>query len=173
MRSSNDDIWELSVTDRRAQPVVQTPANEWHPAFSPEGKWLAYTSDHSGRGQVYAQPYPGPGPIVQVSTDGGAEPAWSNDGSELFYLTFRSDVTVAMNAVPVKIAGSQFSAGAPRKLFEGRYGMTAPFRSYDVTPDGQRFLMIQLPDPRPSGPDELVLVANWLDELRRRVPSKP
>jgi Tol biopolymer transport system component len=169
----HDDIWELSVTDRRAQPVVQTPANEWHPAFSSDGKWLAYTSDHSGLQQVYVQPYPGPGPRVPVSTDGGSAPAWSNDGSELFYLTYGSGAKIVMNAVPVKIAGSQFSAGASRKLFEGRYGMTAPFRSYDVTPDGQRFLMIQLPDPRPSRPQELVLVENWLDELRSRVPSKP
>ena len=168
----HDDIWELSVTDRRARPVVQTPASEGYPAFSPDGKWLAYTSDHSGREEVYVQPYPGAGKRVTVSTDGGAAPAWSSDGAELFYITFRSG-PVVMNAVPVKIAFSEFSAGAPRKLFEGRYVMTGPFRSYDVTPDGQRFLMIQLPDPRPSRRQELLLVENWLDELRRRVPSKP
>ena len=166
----HDDIWELGDTDRRAQPVVQTPANEWHPAFSPDRKWLAYTSDHSGREEVYVQPYPGPGPRVQVSTDGGEAPAWSGDGTELFYLTFRDGLPLVMNAVPVK-AG--VSAGPPRKLFEGRFVVTRPFRSYDVTPDGQRFLMIQRPDPRPSRPQELVLVENWLDELRRRVPSKP
>jgi serine/threonine-protein kinase len=169
----HDDIWELSVTDRREQPVVQTPASEWHPAFSPDGKWLAYTSNHSGREEVYVQPYPGPGPHVMVSTDGGEAPAWSGDGTELFYLTFRDGAPLVMNAVPVKAGVSEFSAGPPRKLFEGRYVVTRPFRSYDVTPDGKRFLMIQRPDPRPSRPKELVLVENWLDELRRRVPPKP
>jgi serine/threonine-protein kinase len=165
------DIWELSVTDRRAHPLVQTPANESHPAFSPDGKWLAYTSDHSGREEVYVQPYPGPGARVAVSTDGGAAPAWRGDGAELFYVTFPSGGPLVMNVVPVKAAGSKFSAGRPRKLFEGQYNMTGPFRSYDVTPDGQRFLMVQRPVPPLSRPIELVLVENWLEELRRRVPS--
>ena len=166
------DIWELSVTDRRVHLVVPTPANELHPAFSPNGKWLAYTSDHSGREEVYVLPHPGPGPLVQVSTDGGTSPAWSGNGAELFYVTSIPGGPT-MNAVPVKATDTGFRAGPPRKLFQGRYLMTAPFRSYDVTPDGRRFLMIQLPDPRPSRRQELVLVENWLDELRRRVPSKP
>jgi serine/threonine-protein kinase len=167
----HSDIWELSVTDRRAYPVVQTPANESHPAFSPDGKWLAYTSDHSGREEVYVQPYPGPGPRITVSTDGGAAPTWRGDGAELFYVTFRSGGPLVMNAVPVKAAGSTFSAGRPRKLFEGQYNMTGPFRSYDVTPDGQRFVMVQRPVPPLPRPIELVLVENWLEEVRRRVRS--
>ncbi len=115
----------------------------------------------------------GPAPSSRCRLTGENSPAWSGDGTELFYVTSTAGAPIVMNAVPVKATVSGFPAGLPRKLFQGRYLMTRPFRSYDVTPDGQRFLMIQLPDPRPSRPQELVLVENWLDELRRRVPSKP
>jgi dipeptidyl aminopeptidase/acylaminoacyl peptidase len=77
------DTWVLSMGDRRARPLMLTPSHR--PARSPDGRWLAYASEESGRYDVYVQPYPGPGPRTQISTEGGSQPAWSADGRELFY----------------------------------------------------------------------------------------
>jgi serine/threonine-protein kinase len=167
-------VLDTRATDRRAQPVVQTPAGEYHPAFSPDGNWLAYTSNESGQPEVYVQPYPGPGPRVLVSTNGGEAPAWRGDGAELYYHYHTFNITPAdgvlvMNAVPVTATAPRFSVGTPRRLFEGRYLAAFPARGYDVTLDGRRFLMTQMIEP-PSPPrSDLVLVENWLEELRRRV----
>ena len=82
------DIWTLSLEgDRRPHPFLQTPFNEQYPDLSPDGRWLAYVSNQSGRVEVYVQPYPGPGARQQISVDGGTAPAWSRDGRELFYMT--------------------------------------------------------------------------------------
>jgi hypothetical protein len=106
-----------------------------------------------------------------VSTDGGSSPTWRFDGTELFYAVLPGNL-VRMMVVPVKATVAGFSAGTPRKLFEGRYTMTAPVRGYDVTPDGQRFLMVRPVDPPPEPASELVLVENWFEELKRLVPGK-
>jgi eukaryotic-like serine/threonine-protein kinase len=167
------DIWVLDVgsADRRPRPVVQTAAAERFPAFSADGRWLAYTSDDSGRQEVYVQPYPGRGPRVLVSTDGGSSPAWRSDGTELFYYVVLPQNRVRMMVVLVKATAAGFSSGTPRKLFEGRYVMADPVRGYDVTPDGQHFLMVQPLDPPPEPTTELVLVENWLEELKTRLPA--
>jgi serine/threonine protein kinase/Tol biopolymer transport system component len=137
--SSNkrSEIWVLRLSDRKAQPFLQTSFDEMAPRFSPDGRWLAYSSNESGRFEVYVQPYPGPGGKYQVSTDGGTEPVWNRNGRELFYR-----VVDKMMAVDVATQ-SGFSAGKPQMLFEGRYD-PGPFTAdYDVSPDGQRFLMIK------------------------------
>ncbi|OFV90291.1 MAG: hypothetical protein A3G76_04755 [Acidobacteria bacterium RIFCSPLOWO2_12_FULL_65_11] len=170
--ATGNDIWVLDVgsADHRPRPVVQTPADERFPAFSTDGRWLAYTSNEAGREEVFVRPYPGPGSRVQVSTGGGRDPAWKFDGSELFYGSSIARDLVSLMAVPVKSTPAGFSAGIPRKLFEGRYQLTAaPIRSFDVTANGQRFLMVQPLDPRPEPPTELVLVTNWFEELKARV----
>ena len=80
------DIWVLSTGDRKTRALIQTAANEMSPEFSPDGRWLAYVSNQSGRHEVYVQPYPGPGERHLISTNGGGQPAWSRNGSELFYV---------------------------------------------------------------------------------------
>jgi Tol biopolymer transport system component len=127
---------------------------------------MAYVSDESGRWEIYVQPFPGPGGKSQISTDGGREPAWNSNGREIFY---RSGAR--MMAVDVTLQPS-FSAGRPRVLFEGPYRPTnASIPGYDVSPDGQRFLMVKQDVPATSAATEINVVLNWFEELKRRVPT--
>ena len=113
------------------------------------------------------QPYPGPGGKWQISTDGGQEPVWNPKGGELFY---RSGSKIMAVEVDTK---SGFSAGKPRMLFEGPYLPTgASFPFYDVSPDGQRFLMLKPIESRTSAPTQINVVLNWFEELKRKVPVK-
>jgi eukaryotic-like serine/threonine-protein kinase len=154
-----------SVTSR---PFLETPFTEQWAEFSPDGRWLAYGSDESGRPEVYVRPYPGPGRRETVSTNGGTRPAWARGGRELFYTEPHSDGTIAMMAVDVT-PGPTFGAGRPRKLFAGRYSQTVSVRSYDVTGDGNRFLMVQTDHASTDPPiTQIVLVFNWFQELKAR-----
>jgi len=159
------DIWILKLGNRKAQPFLRTPFNEAAPEFSPDGKWLAYISNESGRYEVYVQPYPGPGGKWQISTDGGTEPMWNRNGRELFYRSADKMMAVDIAAQP------NFSAGKPRMLFEGPYVPTPVFfPNYDVSPDGQRFLMIKPVEQAQAAPTQINVVLNWFEELKRRVP---
>ena len=159
------DIWVLRMNDKKAQPFLRTQFNEVAPRFSPDGRWLAYVSDESGRFEVYVQPYPGPGGKWQISTEGGTEPAWNPNGRELFYLSGEKMMSVDISTRP------SFSAGKPRMLFQGRYMPTpGTFPNYDVSSDGQRFLMIK-PSEQESGPTQINVALNWFEELKRRVPA--
>ncbi len=160
------DIWVLRLTDRKAQPFLRTPYNETSPRFSPDGRWLAYISNESGRYEVYVQPYPGPGGKWQISTEGGTEPAWNPNGRELFYRSGDKMMAVDIATQP------GFTVGKPRALFAGWYEATpATFSNYDVTPDGQRFLMLKRNEQEASAPTQINVVLNWLEELKRRVPT--
>ena len=165
-RKTQRDIWVASVKDRKRSLFLATPATEGAPRFSPDGRWIAYVSDESGRPETYVQPYPGPGGKWQISTDGGIEPAWNPNGRELFY---RSGGR--MMAVPVATQPA-FSVGRPTMLFEGEY-LASPFPQtgviYDVTPDGQRFLMIK--DVQAASATQINVVVNWFEELKRLVPT--
>ena len=155
------DIWVLPVLGE-ARPFLATPANERAPVFSPDGRWLAFVSDRSGRDEIYVLPYPGEGDIVQISLQGGTEPAWRR--GELFYRSGNQ-----MMAVPVETK-TTFQALTPRVLFEGSYQRTrlSSAANYDVTPDGQRFVMVQqMESPR----DQLRVVPNWFEELKRLAPA--
>jgi eukaryotic-like serine/threonine-protein kinase len=170
------DIWTLSSQgDRQPHPFLQTPFNEQYPDFSPDGRWLAYVSNQSGRAEVYVQPYPGPGARQQISVDGGTAPAWSRDGRELFYMTAPSvggqAAQTTMMVVPVQLKPT-FTAGTPRVLFQGRYGVTANIRGYDVTPDGRRFLMVQQKERPPTRLTDMIIVQNWIEELKQKVHPK-
>ena len=116
-------------------PFLLTPFDERSPRFSPDGKWLAYVSDESGRNDVYVQPFPGPGPKWLVSTDGGIDPVWSKDGRELFYR--RDDQMMAVSVAPK----GEFSAGRPQRLFEIRFDAGDNGPNYDVSRDGTWFVM--------------------------------
>ncbi len=163
---NRQDIWTVRLEDKaQARPFVQTRFAEGGPAFSPDGRWLAYVSDESGRSEVYVQPFPGPGEKFLISTGGGYEPVWPRRGRELFY---RNDN--AMMVVDVT-TGTTFRAGKPRRLFEGRYARsTAVWSNYDVTSDGQRFLMVKSVEEFTS-PTQINVVLNWFEELKAKVPA--
>ena len=160
------DIWVLRLSDRKAQPFLQTPAYEGAPQFSPDGHWMAYASDESGRREIYVQPYPGPGGKWQISTDGGNEPVWNRGGRELFYRNGDKMMAVDVTTQP------GFSAGKPKMLFEGRYALsTATIPNYDDSPDGQRFLMLKPVQQEQAAPMQINVVLNWTEELKRLVPT--
>jgi serine/threonine-protein kinase len=171
---TSTDIWEVDVNGSERQPraIVQTLYQDTHPAFSPNGRWLAYASNDSGRLEVYVQPYPGPGRRMRMSTDGGTSPAWRRDGKELYYLEVHPPGSMGIVAVRVDTDADDLFTGVPRRLFHGRYGAMSGRPNYDVTSDGQRFLMVQALDPLPEPATELILVNNWFQELRQLAPSR-
>ena len=162
------DIWVLPLEgDRTPIPFLVTPANERAPMFSPDGRWLAYVSDESGRDETYVQSYPGPGGKQQISPDGGTEPLWAHTGRELFYRVGNKVMVVDIEP------GSEFKAGAPRELFEGAFLMSTPVFAYprwDISSDGKRFLMV-MSEPAPA-PSRLSVVFNWFEELAQLAPGQ-
>lgn len=159
------DLWLVSLEgDREPQPFLQTPFNERGAVFSPNGRWLAYASDESGRNQVYVRPFPGPGGKYQISREGGDSPVWRQSGQELFYRGLNNEMMV----VEITAEGG-LMAGSPRLLFEKmRPGPPLPF--YDVAPSGERFVM-SLPDEDSAGVQQINVVLNWFEELKRLVPT--
>jgi eukaryotic-like serine/threonine-protein kinase len=166
-QSTRADIWLLPLKgDRKPRPFLRTGANEFSPSFSPDGHWLAYASDESGLEAVYVQPFPGPGGKWQVSTEtGGDNPVWARSGRELFYRSGEKIMVVPVQTRP------GFAAGTPRMLFQGVFAdANAPTSDYDVSPDGQRFLMIKSVEPE-SASTRINVVVHWFDEVRRVVPA--
>ena len=156
----------LRLSDHKLQPLLHTPFNEGGGQFSPDGRWLAYASDESGRFEVYVQAYPGPGGKWQISTDGGTGPIWNRSGLELFYRSANKLMAVNVTTHP------SFSSGKPKMLFEGSFLSEGPvFPSYDVSPGGQRFLMIQPVDQGQTASTQINVVLNWTEELKHLVPT--
>jgi dipeptidyl aminopeptidase/acylaminoacyl peptidase len=148
------DIWTLSLdSDRKPRQFVQTSFNEWRPRFSPDGRWLAYQSNESGRYEVYVRPFPGPGPKTQVSTDGGGLPVWGRDGQEILYRN-----PTGIWVVPVD-KRSTFSVGLPKKLFSLPIASNVSTSGFDVSPEGHRLLLVN-EDPTRS-PRQLNVILNW------------
>ena len=161
------DIMVLRLAGHQVQPFLRTPAAESAARFSPDGRWLAYTSLESGRAEIYVQPFPGPGGKWQISTDGGTEPVWNPNGRELFYRHRNQMVAVDIVTQP------GFSAGKPKLLFEGPYLLSAGnLPAYDVSRDGQRFLMVE-ESQQEQPPTQINVVLNWFEELKRLVPTAP
>jgi dipeptidyl aminopeptidase/acylaminoacyl peptidase len=165
--NSPSDIWVMPIDSRKPVPFIHGPANEGQPAFSPDGRWVAYMSDETGRAEVYVQPYPANGDKWPISTSGGLQPQWRADGKELFFLS----ATRQMQAVDVGGRGDRFEAGAPRTLFTTRValvaGLLGPYRAYSVAADGQSFLIDELPPDAVQRRDPLVVIVNWTSLLRR------
>ena len=167
------DILALHMDgSHRVDPVLQTPANDLTAEVSPDGRWIVYDSDESGQFEVYVKPYPdtSSGGRWQISLQGGRQPMWSHDGRELFYRDFEGD----MWAVPVKL-NPTFAPGAAVRLFgssgySGR-GRLMSARSYDLSPDGRRFLMLKA-QASASGAPALIVVLNWFEELKRATPAR-
>jgi hypothetical protein len=157
---TGSDIWALPLDgDRKPFLVVQTNFNEREGQFSPDGKWIAYESNESGRYEIYVQPFPGPGGKVQVSASGGAQVRWRRDGKELFYIALDN----RLMAVPIQLASNAqtIGTGAASSLFVTRVGgaVSFPFKQqYDVSPDGQRFLMNTVTDEAAA---PITVILNW------------
>jgi serine/threonine-protein kinase len=175
--SINRDIWSLTLGDPvpAARPFVTSPSDEPSAEISPDGRYLAYQSDQSGRSEIYVQPFPGMGRRELVSIDGGSQPAWARSGRELFFVAPGPGRTFRMMVVDIRL-GDVFTVGKPRVLWEAmsqRYPAGTGGRTYDVAPDGRRFLMTQQRDDGSQPPiTQVVLVQNWLEELKRLAPRK-
>ena len=156
VQANADDIWHVT-TDGTLEPVLGRPADDFAPALSPDGRWLAHASTESGRTEVYLRRYPSLDQMTIVSTNGGTNPVWSRDGRELFYR--QGD---AMVAVRVEL-GEGARVSTPSRLFSGRYVGTAGSAAFDVAPDG-RFLMVKS-DPA-SELRHLSIVHNWFASPR-------
>jgi len=162
------DVW-LVPLDGEPRSFIESPGSERWLSFSPDGTWLAYGSDETGRDEIYVVPFPGPGPRIQVSTEGGRSPAWSRDGRELFYRGPELlDGSRAMLVVDVTTR-PEFTKSPPRELFRWQGSNVATSTGYDVTPDGQRFVMTVDTREEPPPVTELHVVLNWFDELERVV----
>jgi serine/threonine-protein kinase len=169
------DVYVLDRTaDREPRVFVRSKFAEGSPRFSPDGKWIAYTSNESGRNEINAQPYPGPGPKIQISNEGGTDAVWNPSGRELFYRNGDKMMVVAVTTSPT------LTASASKLLWEGHYshgtssscGPPGPTSSnYDVTPDGKRFLMIRDRD-QDANPTVINVVLRWSRELEQIAPAK-
>jgi len=161
--STDYDIWVLSMDgERNRRPLARSGSSEGISSFSPDGRWITYQSDESGRQEVYVQPYPPTGERWQISVDGGVKPIWSPTGSELF---FRRGLQFMVSNMA---GGPRSAARSPKPFTEGPY-INAPGRSHDVDRDGRRLLVIREVDQPPG--TEIRVVSNWFEELRRKVPS--
>ena len=154
---SGRDVMAFSVDTGRLSPLFQTAAFEIQPRFSPDSRWIAYSSNETGRWEVFAEPFPLSGSRRQVSMDGGSQPVWRRDGRELFFLAPDGKL-MAVSVTPG--ATDPFAGEAPKALFQARMRPTyAPWPvNYDVTPDGQRFLMNAV---RPDTGPTISIVVNW------------
>jgi Tol biopolymer transport system component len=158
---TQSDVWALQLSgDRKPIPVLQTPFREVEAVFSPDGRWIAYTSDESGRSEVYVTPFPGPGRKWQVSASGGTLPCWSGTGREIFFDGPGERIMAAV----VSAHDATFQVGTTQPLFEIR--PQRPGNIFDVTPDGQRFLVNTATQAQTSAP--MTLVVNWPAELKKK-----
>jgi serine/threonine-protein kinase len=163
------DLFTLSLAEpRRIEPLLRSPFSEMNAAISPDGRWLAYSSDESGRVEVYVRPFPDVDRgRWQVSRDGGSKPLWGRDGREIFYVGLNRGLMAAEVALD-----PEFTPGRITQLFDAtpytspEHGTGA--RPFDLSLDGKRFLMLRRPDTDddPLRKARIVAVVNWFEELR-------
>ena len=162
--STNGDILVLPLEgEGKPEAFLRTPYSETSPVFSPDGHWLAYRSNESGRQEIYVQPFPATSAKWQISTGGGEEAVWAQSGEELFYRSGEKMMAVDITTEPT------FTHGTPQLLFEGEYLAYGPRAMYDLTSDGQKFLMLKESEEE-STVTQLHVVLNWFEELKRLVP---
>jgi serine/threonine-protein kinase len=168
-QAENDDIMVFSKADGRVTPLLATMFGERNGEVSADGRWLAYESNESGRDEIYVRPFPDvQSGRWQISTGGGTRPLWARNGRELFYLLSPGRV-MSVSIQP----GATFLVGNPQLVFDGPYLAPNSARTYDVSSNGERFLMIKdAADPlKTSAPPSLIVVQGWFEELKRRVPT--
>jgi hypothetical protein len=157
------DIWVVPLKgDRTPVAIVRTEFDEYQARFSPDGRWLAYTSERSGRPEVYIQGYPEAGRPVRISSDGGWSPAWRGDGGELYYRNGNRVMAASVGG------GRDARFGEPHALFEVPFagGLDNVGSSFDVSGDGQRFVVNMAGEPPP--PRQLHVLVNWVHELEAK-----
>jgi len=158
------EIWMLPMEgEHKPYAYLQGQFLEFHPTFSPDGKWLAYTSNESGRGEVYVQRFPGPGEKVQVSTDGGAFPTWSRDGRRLIY-----ESSDTLWAVDVENSPG-FRLGKSHLMYQGQIWNEAAGPNYALSPDGKRLVVVER--GKDATETDVNVVLNWHEELLRLAGS--
>lgn len=164
--NNNPGGGDISILEgESASRLLAGSHEEVSPALSPDGRWLAYESDETGQPEIYVTRYPGPAGSRLISVNGGREPLWSRDGRELFYN--QGDFLVV---VPVESTDSALKTGPPKVLFEVPYaGLDRGGMGYDVSPDGERFVMLQLKEGSSS---HINVVVNWTEEFERLVPTE-
>jgi hypothetical protein len=170
---TGQDLWGLPLTgDRKPFPIANSAFYENHAQISPDGKWIAFESDESGIMQIYVKPFPSGSGKWQASTGGGIFPRWRRDGRELFYM--ESSDGGRMMAVGVKPTGESLEFTAPQGLFDSGYvNIVHPtnFLTYDVSPDGQRFLIPRSEgtlSPEVSNSSPMTVILNWTAALNKK-----
>jgi Tol biopolymer transport system component len=161
---ANIGIWILSIADRKTSIFLQTPYTESGGQFSPDGHFLAYTSNESKRDEVYIQTYPPSDAKWQISTGGGNEPRWRDDGKELFFLSLDRKLM----AVDIVVTGGKLRAGIPRVLFQTPIteATRPPNVHYDVRPDGSQFIFNTPLNETTESP--ITAVLNWTAALKKK-----
>ena len=150
---------------RQPRPFDESGVTSRHPAFSPNGRWVAYVSNSSGRNEVYVRAYPNPATQIPISKDGGEEPVWARSGRELFYRRGNTMMAVDVIATPHRL-----SAGVPKQLFSGSYAAGGTRAGYDVSTDAQKFILVRSSGAAVNA-SRFSVVVNWLDDLEARTAS--
>jgi serine/threonine protein kinase/Tol biopolymer transport system component len=170
--SAVNGIWVVPMHgERKPHLFIESRFQLWHPDLSPDGKWMAYVSNESGTYEVYIQPYPGPGEKTRISTSGGFDPIWNANGRELLYRSFTADgQQLFLSAAVSSLA--PFRTDPPKLMFQAKaleYDTSAPERSWDVSADGKRFLLVKVGPLTDKPVSTMHIVLNWAEELTRTV----
>ena len=161
-QKTKEDLWILPLTgDRKPFPYLQTAASEYCGQFSPDGRWIAFASNESGKFEVYVQAFPTSQGKWQVSTGGGAHPVWSKNGKEIFYLA----PDKKLMAVDIKPSGTSFEEGIPKPLFTTNVDAYDSFNRFVVSNDGKRFLINSSIEGKSSEP--IMVILNWTAEVKK------
>jgi hypothetical protein len=157
------DLWVVpTIGDRKPRPYLRGPYNEQQGRFSPDGQWVAYTSDEGGTPQIYIQRFPDPSGKWPISNNGGADPRWSRDGRELFYIS----ADQKMMSVRIELSNNKVQAGIPQEFFPVRVtGLTDTRTHYAVTQDSRRFLINTRNERSAIAP--ITVVLNWSASITR------
>jgi Tol biopolymer transport system component/predicted Ser/Thr protein kinase len=176
---TGNDLWTLpiDISDpehpkaQKPEVFLRTPLSEQQPEFSPDGRWMAYTSNESGRAEIYVRPFPGPGGKWQVSSEGGTDAKWSRNGRELFFETPTPDNRIMVADYAVK--GDSFAVVGKPRLWSDVHIYGPSYVHKDLTPDGKRFVVFLRPEAAPGikGNLHLTFLLNFFEELRRRAPA--
>ena len=157
---TSTDIWLLNLGNQfEMHPFKRSSATEKQGSLSPDGRWMAYASNESGRSEIYVEPVPGPGGRWQISTAGGEQPRWARSSGEILYRNGTKMMRVAVQVQP------SFRAAKPVELFDRRFDRGAGVADYDVSPDGRKFVMIR---SQFANPTEIRVVTAWPASVQKQ-----